>query len=149
MIGPNLAVTLPIFDQNQAQIAKATYAQVQAVKSYEDLYLGIAQDIRMAVDQSKTLWGNVTFYRVELLPQADRNLEFTQAAYQAGTVGVLALLESQRSMLKTRLGYVQVWATAATSLSDLERAVGLPLTDVEAAATHEEGEQSNNEGGPS
>jgi len=149
MIGPNLAVTLPIFDQNQAQIAKATYAQVQAVKSYEDLYLGIAQDIRMAVDQSKTLWGNVTFYRGELLPQADRNLEFTQAAYQAGTVGVLALLESQRSLLDTRRGYVQVWATAATSLSDLERAVGLPLTDVEAAATHEEGEQSNNEGGPS
>ncbi len=149
MIGPNIAVTLPIFDQNQAQIAKATYAQVQAVKSYEDLYLGIAQDIRMAVDQSKTLWGNVTFYRGELLPQADRNLEFTQAAYQAGTVGVLTLLESQRSLLDTRRGYVQVWATAAISLSDLERAVGLPLTDVEAAATHEEGEQSNDEGGPS
>ncbi|UCE58265.1 MAG: TolC family protein [Phycisphaerales bacterium] len=149
MIGPNLSVTLPFFDQNRAQIAKATYAQVQAVKSYEDLYLGVAQDIRMAVDQSKTLWGNVTFYRGELLPQADRNLEFTQAAYQAGTVGVLTLLESQRSLLDTRRGYVQVWATAATSLSDLERAVGLPLNDVEAAGTQEEGEQSNDEGGPS
>ncbi len=149
MIGPNLAVTLPIFDQNQAQIAKATYAQVQAVKSYEDLYLGIAQDIRMAVDQSKALWGNVTFYRGELLPQADRNLEFTQAAYQAGTVGVLTLLESQRSMLDTRRGYVQVWATAAISLSDLERAVGLPLAEVEAAAMDKGAARSTKEGGPS
>ena len=132
MSGPNIALTLPIFDQNQAQIAKATYAQVQAVKSYEDLYLGIAQDIRMAVDRSKTLWGNVVFYRGELLPQADRNLEFTNAAYEAGTVGVLTLLESQRSQLETRRGYVEVWANAASSLSDLQRAVGVPLDEVEA-----------------
>jgi len=128
MIGPNLSVTLPIFDQNQAQVAKATYAQVQAVKSYEDLYLGIAQDIRMAVDRSETLWDNVAFYRGELLPQADRNLEFTEAAYQAGTVGVLTLLESQRSLLDTRRGFIEVWANAATSLSDLERAIGVPLS---------------------
>ncbi len=94
----------------------------------------------MAVDRSKALWGNVTFYRSELSPQANRNLEFTEAAYQAGTVGVLTLLESQRSLLDTRRGYVQVWANAATSLSDLERAVGLPLTGIEAAAMHEGGE---------
>ncbi len=163
MVGPNLAVTLPIFDQNQAQIAKATYAQVQAVKSYEDLYLGIAQDIRVAVHRSKTLWSNVAFYRTELLPQADRNLGFTMAAYQAGTVGVLTLLESQRSLLDRRRGYVQVWATAATSLSDLERAAGVPLGDIEAAGMEEgaeestedaeestkDAEESTEEGGPS
>jgi cobalt-zinc-cadmium efflux system outer membrane protein len=131
MIGPNISVTLPIFDQNQAQIAKATYAQVQAVKSYEDLYLGIAQDIRSAVDRSKTLWGIVAFYKEELIPQADKNFEFTEAAYQAGTVGVLTLLESQRSLLETHRGQVQVWADAAASLSDLERAIGLPLDDVD------------------
>ena len=140
MIGPNIAVTLPIFDQNQAQIARATYAQVQAVKSYEDLYLGIAQDIRVAVDRSVTLWSNVVFYRNELLPQADRNLEFTDAAYQAGTVGVLTLLESQRSRLGTRRGYVQAWANAATALSDLERAAGVPLDEIEAARMDEDAE---------
>jgi cobalt-zinc-cadmium efflux system outer membrane protein len=148
MIGPNISVTLPIFDQNQAQIAKATYAQVQAVKSYEDLFLGIAQDIRTAVDRSKTFWGNVALYHDELLPQAERNLEFTEAAYQAGTVGVLTLLESQRSLLETRRGHVQVWADAAASLSDLERAAGLPLTQID-TATHKEHEQSSDKGGPS
>lgn len=146
MIGPNIAMTLPIFDQNQAQIAKATYAQVQAVKSYEDLYLGIAQDIRTAVDCSKILWSNVGFYDAELLPQAKRTLEFTEAAYQAGTVGVLTLLESQRTLLETRRGRVQAWADAAASLSDLERAVGLPLGDFNPAPNDDEMEI---EGGPS
>ncbi len=149
MIGPNLSLTLPIFDQNQAQIAKATYAQVQAVKSYEDLYLGIAQDIRTAVDRSKTFWENVAFYNDKLLPQANRNLEFTDAAYQTGTAGVLTLLQSQRSLLETRRGHIQVWADAAASLSDLERAVGLPLAELGATAIHKESEQPNDEGGPS
>jgi len=140
MIGPNISVTLPIFDQNQAQIAKATYAQVQAVKSYEDLYLGIAMDIRVAVDRSVILWSNVVFYRNELLPQADTNLEFTNAAYQAGVVGVLTLLESQRSRLGTRRRYVQAWANSATARSDLERAAGVPLDDFEAGRIDKDAE---------
>ena len=149
MIGPNLSVTLPIFDQNQAQIAKAAYARVQAVKSYEDLYLRIAQDIRTAVDRSKTLWANVAFYHDELLPQATRTLDFTEAAYQAGTVGVLTLLESQRSLLETRRGHVQVWANAAAAFSDLERAVGVPLGNVKAVGVEEDCEASTGKAGPS
>ncbi len=137
MWGPNISVTLPIFDQNQAQIARARYGHVQAIKSYEDLYLNIAQDIRIAVDRASVLWTNVAFYRESLLPQAQKNLEFTDAAYKAGSTSVLTLLESQRSLLDARRGYVQVWETAATSLSDLERAVGLPLASAAAAASNE------------
>lgn len=147
MMGPNIAVTLPIFDQNQAQIAKARYTHIQAIKSYEDLYLSIAQDIRVAVDRAKTLWSNVGFYRGELLRQAEKNLEFTNAAYQAGTVGVLTLLDSQRSLLDTRRGYVQAWADAASSLSDLERAVGLQIDGMHAASTSEAAKQQPGEHG--
>ena len=138
MWGPNLSVTLPVFDQNQAQIARAQYARIQAVKSYEDLYLSIAQDIRIAVDRASVLWTNVTFYRESLLPQAQKNLEFTDAAYKAGSTNVLTLLESQRALLETRREYVVAWSNASISLSDLERAVGLPLATAttEGSADH-------------
>jgi cobalt-zinc-cadmium efflux system outer membrane protein len=135
MWGPNLSVTLPIFDQNQAQIARAQYVRVQAIKSYEDLYLNIAQDIRIAVDRASVLWTNVAFYREGLLPQAQKNLDFTDAAYKAGTTNVLTLLESQRALLETRRGYILAWSDASTSLSDLERAVGLPLETATAEAS--------------
>ena len=135
MWGPHLSVTLPIFDQNQARIARAQYAHVQAIKSYEDLHLSIAQDIRIAVDRASVLWTNVAFYRDGLLPQAQKNLDFTNAAYKAGTTNVLTLLESQRALLDTRGAYVLAWSDASTSLSDLERALGLPLeTATDAAA---------------
>jgi cobalt-zinc-cadmium efflux system outer membrane protein len=126
-VGPNIVLTLPIFDQNQAQIARADLARTQAVKSYDDLYLNIAQDIRIAVDQARTLWWNFEFYQRELLPQSERNLEYTEAAWKAGTVDVLMLLDAQRSLLETRRSYVLVHAQAARALTDLERAVGVPL----------------------
>jgi cobalt-zinc-cadmium efflux system outer membrane protein len=130
MWGPTVALELPMFDQNQAQIARARYARVQAVKTYEDLYLSIAQDIRIAVDRASTLWGNASFYREDMLPLAETNQDFTDAAYQAGTVSILTLLASQRALLDAHRGYVLVLSDAAASLADLERAVGLPLDTI-------------------
>ena len=42
------------------------------------------------------------------------------------------MIESQRALIDARRGYVVAWAEAASSLSDLERAVGLPLDRIEA-----------------
>ncbi|MHC4063775.1 MAG: TolC family protein, partial [Planctomycetota bacterium] len=138
MWGPTVALEVPIFDQNQAQIAKARYARIQAVKSYEDLYLNIAQDIRIAVDRASTLWGKAAFYRDDMLPQAEKNQDFTDAAYQAGTVDILTLLASQRALLDAHRGYVLVWSDAAISLADLERAVGLPLDSIRTELANDE-----------
>ncbi len=143
-IGPTASITLPIFDQNQAQIAKAEYARLQSVRSYEDLYLSIAQDIRIAVDRASTRWGDVGLYRNELLPQSETNLEFTQTAYGAGTTGILTLIESQRALIDARREYVVAWADAASSLSDLERAVGLPLDRIEAVGEGQPGPSNPN-----
>jgi cobalt-zinc-cadmium efflux system outer membrane protein len=132
-IGPTASLTLPIFDQNQAQVARAEYAQLKSVRSYEDLYLSIAQDIRIAVDRATTRWGDVGLYRDELLPQSEANLELTQTAYDAGAADILTLIESQRALVEARRGHVVARADAASSLSDLERAVGLPLDRIEAA----------------
>jgi outer membrane protein TolC len=133
MIGPNLSLTLPIFDQNQAQVARARYGLAKAVKSYEDLHLSIAQDIQIASAQAETLWAALTFYREELLPQAERSLEYTKAAWQAGTVDVLTLLSAQRNLLGIRRESISAHMKAALSLSDLERAAGLPLRVLTAA----------------
>jgi outer membrane protein TolC len=149
-IGPSLAMTLPIFDQNQAQIARARYGRVQAVKSYEDLYINISQDIRVGVDQNRTLWSAVAFYHDELLPQAERSLEFATAAWQAGTADILTLLVSQRELLATRRKYVSAHVAAAATLADLENAVGLPLDRILAAIEADrQATPSPNDGGAS
>lgn len=127
ILGPSVTMTLPVFDQNQAQIARARSENAQAVKSYEDLYIGIANDIRIASDRAGVSWSQVAFYRDELIPQAQRNLEYAEASYQAGGADFLTLLQSQRSAIQVRQAYVTAWSAAAIASADLELAVGAPL----------------------
>ena len=118
-------MTLPIFDQNQAQIAKAYYLYQQNLKAYEELYLNIAQDIRMAADRTETAAGNVVFYRDEIVPQAERNLTFARDSYNAGQTSILALLEAQRLLLAAKQNYIEVRLEAASAVADMEAAIGV------------------------
>lgn len=135
ILGPAMSMTLPIFDQNQAQIAKARYQYLQAVRSHERLAISIAQDIRISADRAETASSNVAYYRTELLPQAELNLNFAQDAYGAGQASILALLVAQRSLLEARRDYIVVWSEAASALAELEKTVGVPLEKMAQPAT--------------
>ncbi len=131
VVGPAFTATIPIFDQNQAQVARAEYLYVQAVKSLEAIRFRIAQDIRGIVDRASTAASTVTFYQTVLLPQAEQNLDLATTAYTSGQASLIAMLEAQRTFLSARTGYIQARGVAATAMSRLEQAVGRPLGAIE------------------
>ncbi len=130
LVGAGFSLELPIFDQNQAQVAKAAYLYRQVMKSYEAVYMAVAQDIRIAADRANTAISSMAFYQGELLPQAERNLSFAKDSYSAGQSSILALFEAQRSLLQARKGYITVRLESATALADLEQTVGSPLGSI-------------------
>jgi len=65
----------------------------------------------------------------ELLVQARRSLEATQASYAAGQGDALGLLEALRSYLQVRLERVRALAELAASEADLKRAAGTLALD--------------------
>ena len=139
ILGPSLSLTLPIFDQNQAQIAKAEYLYQRELKAYEDAYIQLAQEIRIAADEARTAFRNAGYYRDELVPQAERNLEFATASYSSGQTNILTLIEAQRHALEAQRGYIDVRLEASTAMSDLERAIGMPVDRLTATPTQNEG----------
>lgn len=130
IIGPSIGLELPIFDQNQAQIAKARFALAQAVKAHEALDRAAMQDIRSAADRARTSWRMVRLYEDRLVPLAQSNLDLSREAYRAGRTSFLSVLEAQRFFLETRKGHVGAAHTAATAIPELERAIGLPFPDL-------------------
>ncbi len=132
VVGPAFTATIPIFDQNQAQVARAEYLYVQAVKSLEAIRFRIAQDIRGIVDRASTAASTVTFYQTVLLPQAEQNLDSATSADTSGQASLIAMLEAQRTFLEARTGYIHARRGAATAMSRLEQAVGRPLCELEA-----------------
>jgi cobalt-zinc-cadmium efflux system outer membrane protein len=127
IIGPSLGVELPLFDQNQARIAKAEYAHRQALSALDALERVVTQEVRGAVDRALTAWRVAGMYRDRSVPLAERNLELSRQAYQAGQTSFLSVLEAQRFFLDSRRGYVEAARAAAVALPELERVIGLPL----------------------
>src|SRR5262249_59879391 len=60
----------------------------------------------------------------DLLAQAKRSLDATQAAYAAGGSDAIALLDALRSYLQVRIERVRALAELVSSQADLERAAG-------------------------
>lgn len=141
-IGPSVSLELPIFDQNQAQIAKAAYGYEQAVKTLEALDREVAQEVRGAVDRALTAWRLLRVYRVRSLPLAKNTLDLSREAYRAGRTSFLSVLEAQRFYLVTRSRSVDAAERAAITIPDVERAVGLPFDELVDRARAESGKDA-------
>lgn len=127
IVGPGFSLTLPIFDQNQAQVARAGFELEQMIKLHESAQVAVAQNVRASADRVSTSSRNLAFYSEELLPQAERSLALARESYAAGQTPLLALVEVQRQLLDARRGHVTLRLEAASASSDLERVVGAPL----------------------
>ena len=129
-IGPSISLELPIFDQNQAQIAKAKYEYAQTVRLLEALDRAVVQEVRGAVNRTLTAWKLAKLYGDRSVPLAQSNLDLSRKAYSAGQVSFLAVLEAQRFFLDSRSRYVDAAQAAATSIPALERTIGLPYAEL-------------------
>ncbi len=127
IVGPSLSIELPIFDQNQAQIAKAKYEYDQTAKTYESIQRRIVQDVRQAFDAALTTEEVARFYDGTLLPQAQTNLDLSRETYQAGRTSLVTVIEAQRSLLDSRRAGVSAKQSAMTAAAELEREMGRPL----------------------
>lgn len=130
LVGPAFSLTLPFFDQNQAQVARAEFQLEQMVKLQESARVAVSQNVRSSADRAITASSNLAFYSEELLPQAQRSLGLAQDSYAAGQTPLLALIEVQRQLVEARRGHVALRLEASTSSADLERVVGAVLPDL-------------------
>ena len=124
LIGPTLSVTLPLYDQNQAQIAKARFVAQSKRKAYEALLDQVAQEVQAASATARTAAELVRFYETESLPQARKNLDAAQRSYEAGETNVLALIEAQESLIRQQREFVAARRDSAIAMAELERALG-------------------------
>lgn len=139
ILGPTLSLEVPVFDQNQAQIARAQFIYEQALLNREALLLDVTQETRGAFQRAQTSWDVATYYRDNFLPLLQENLELSRTAYRAGKISLLSVLEAQKLLLASRGRYVESLRNAAVAVTDLEKAIGAPIArvigDVAPAAT--------------
>lgn len=140
-VGPAVDIELPIFDQNQAQIARALEALSQREKILVAMRLAATQEVSSALARVEASWDTVRIYRQDILARAAETLTQARESYQLGKTTILPVLEAQRRLLAARSAHVWRLRRATMALSDLERATGTPREALLARQTEEGGQQ--------
>ena len=130
IFGPAFSLTLPLFDQNQAQIAKARITYDQAVRRLDALQREVIQAVRQGVDQAETARKIASYFHEKLLPQAQANLDLSRESYQAGRATLITLLDAQRSLLTARRDAVVAERERSIAITELERLTARPLASL-------------------
>jgi outer membrane protein, heavy metal efflux system len=124
-LGVGLALPLPLFDRNQANVGRADLERHRADNDSARLAIVVSQEVGQAVrrvERAKALLG--LFEGGGMLERADRARQVAEKSYQAGAISLLELLEAQRTFLETRAQYIRAEFDYRQSRVDLRRAIG-------------------------
>jgi outer membrane protein TolC len=123
--GLMLAINLPWLSGRHAdeerEAEQTLLADRHALASTKNTVRYELRDAAARVDSARQ---SFTIIDQDLLAQAKRSLEATEAAYAAGQGDAIGLLDALRSYLQVRIERVRALAELASSEADLERAAG-------------------------
>jgi outer membrane protein, heavy metal efflux system len=110
------------------QEVEEALAEISAAKATREATKNMTlSEIGEALAKVRAGQKSLELYREGLLPQAEMSFRAAMSAYQAGRVEFVSLLEAQRALRETRMGYYRAQTALIQNLADLERAVGKDL----------------------
>lgn len=130
ILGPSIEMPLPIFDQNQAQIAKAQFRAKELQQRYEEIEQRVAEGVRNAFLQRRLAEDRVKLFRDSLVPLQEANLSLARTAYQSGRESILTVLVAQESLIRTRLDYAAAVRDFEVSTANIERQLAGPVPEL-------------------
>jgi outer membrane protein TolC len=124
VLGPGIDIQLPIFDQNQAQIAKAQYRIRQAKKNLQALEGQVREEIASNFARIHLYETRVHSFRENIIPLREKAIEYAERWVNAMQLNRLYLLEAQKGLLQSRREYLQALMERQKALVDLELHMG-------------------------
>jgi outer membrane protein TolC len=124
VFGPGVDIQLPIFDQNQAQIAKAQYRIRQARKNLQALEGRVREQVTSDLERIHLHQTRVHQFREKIIPLREKALEYSERWVKAMQLNRLYLLEAQKGLLQSRREYFQALMERQRALVNLELHMG-------------------------
>jgi len=119
------SIQLPIFDRNQGEILRASYAITQAEEQEKATNGQALTDVRDAYEGLRTNDRVVALFRSGYLDVAQKDRDISEYAYKRGAASLLNFLDAERSYRATQLAYRQALASYLQALEQLREAVGV------------------------
>jgi cobalt-zinc-cadmium efflux system outer membrane protein len=129
VVGPIIALPIPLFDTGAAQLDRRRAEMRQATQRYLALQVQIRSQVRIASAKVASARHRAAFYRDALLPLREQVIRQTQLQYNAMQVGLQQLLSVKQEQVRTGMEYVEVIKEYWIARAELEQAVGGKLPE--------------------
>lgn len=128
ILGISAGINLPIQrERREAAVREAVQKQIGAEHRLSSVRNDIEASLGDLHARLPLLKRQVRLFNDVLLIQADESLNSALAAYSAGTVGVMDLLDAERILLEVRTAFLRTRTDYLADLIRLEGTIGTPL----------------------
>ena len=119
-----VALPIPLFDRNQAGIARQRVEAKRVANDTARLELLVRHDVLGAVRRVDRARQLLDVYEGGLIGRAENQLDKVEKAMQAGHFSLLELLEAQRTFIEARAQYLRVQDDLRKAMVEVAHAVG-------------------------
>jgi outer membrane protein, heavy metal efflux system len=130
-MGPEIVFPIPLFDQGQGRIGRATAELRRAQNEYYALAVDVRSATRAVRDRVEGARDRALYYRDILLPLHERIVNESQLQYNAMQLGPIQLLRAREQQIETAVGYVEALRDYWLARGDLGQILSgrLPAAD--------------------
>jgi cobalt-zinc-cadmium efflux system outer membrane protein len=108
--GVQVGIPIPIRNRNQGNIIAADSELIAAENDVHRIELDLQQRLATVFQRYANARQQIDRYQVDLLPRAQKSLDFIGQGYKAGQTNYLTALTSQRTYIRVNLAYVDALA---------------------------------------
>jgi cobalt-zinc-cadmium efflux system outer membrane protein len=120
-----LSLPLPVFDRNQANIARSHLDARRFDNDVARLAIQIRQEVAQSVRQLERAASLLDIYEAGgMLDRADKALKTAENSYRAGSISLIELLEAQRTFIDTRAQYLRAQHDYRQAVIDVAHVTG-------------------------
>jgi len=123
-VGPGLDVEIPLFDRNQAGIARAEASLEQAEWAYAGERRRVSIEVATAHRVYADALGAVERWTAEAIPAVIRRAELARRAEQQGSIPYTDLITAELQLVDAEIRALDLETAARRALVDLERGIG-------------------------
>lgn len=125
--GPAVRFTIPIFNRNEGNVARAVAELERAERNQRTVRDQIILDVRQSHTRYAQALAEWEFIEQKVRPEVEKAIELNEKAYREGEVLYLNVLLATQQQLAFRFRQEQLRADLRRSAADLERSVGRRL----------------------
>jgi outer membrane protein TolC len=128
VLGVTGGISLPVWRGGiEAEVEEASQRRLAAEARWRAAVTEIGRELESLRGRLGEILRRVTLFEGTLRVQAEHALESAEAAYAAGRIDAVALLDSERTLLDVRLSSARARTDLAIAVAELEAAVAGPL----------------------